>query len=590
MAPPTQRRCTAESLPPELLDMIFAPLPHRTLLLAAAVCSWWRAGAIQQPMYYRSCAFVFPESFACAIKRSPHCADVRRLERIIAEAEAKDYNVGLEVYIELKRLEANEGRVTMESGKSLLRETILPALCGAVSRCVALYLSVDYASAPILLEGLVSPAPCLRSLAVTVGIYESLVEESNCDPLPGRFLSANAPRLTDVYIFQGYISMESPCFPSVLNLRLYCPEQAPRMIEVGACFPHVKHVALERLPFNYEVLPEDYSSLQGLETLYLGSIGLMDDEYPLAKLVSALNATTPVPFIESHSEVIKAFVTLIPTSGALSLHLFECLLSDDADYNDFDQFTRLRLEFTSGTLTRSFSADVPFSCTWTLLDLASRSVDLVTDRTIDDRHLRTFMENHECMPCLETLRITLITWTTLAPGATLTANEEVLYAVHPIRGDCSCLGGMFSDEIDERCPTGDARIEWRFLKTIELRASRRESTVSRDILRGLAQSFDRGRRLILSNGLSLAQDARDPDVAALYSAITSPDRRFCASLDFVVRAAEVLDFAAIAKKAVWKEIDEALNTDGPDFHWDHCTEAAASASPDSDDASLENEP
>ncbi|EJD47565.1 hypothetical protein AURDEDRAFT_163434 [Auricularia subglabra TFB-10046 SS5] len=201
----------------------------------------------------------------------------------------------------------------------------------------------------------------------------------------------------------------------------------------------------------------------------------------------------------------------------------------------------------------------------------------VTHVTVDDRQVHLLIEACTSMPALATLCIVLVTWHALAPDARHTEDEVTLYQPYHVRNDCQCLGGTFSDWHDGGPLDGDVRPAWPGLESVELRATRSHSTVSADVLRGLADALTPARErpltLVLSNGLGLSDDAQRPEIASLFAAIRRPDPEFCSSLVCVGRAAELVAAAARKKVEARKMMDKMLRRNGPHFHWAECLDA-----------------
>ncbi|EJD47569.1 hypothetical protein AURDEDRAFT_113432 [Auricularia subglabra TFB-10046 SS5] len=523
-------------------------------MAVAAVCTWWRASAIQHPMYYRPWAYVFPPSMLAMLNYGPERADPQQFEHVIAESEAKGYNLTLNVFIHFNELAS-------------LQETVMPVVRRALARCLVLNIHCDVYTAPLLWNGLTVPAPLLQRLTINVNNWDTVNELMDCDPLPEDFLASDAPRLTEVRLSRAPVSAYSASFPSVHSLSLMC---LPSLAGLRAAFPNTSHLTIERLPDDYESSDDDdVSILRGLRSLRLGPKNVQ-----IIELVPALKHYARVPLIEYLGKSPEDFSDLLPESDSISVHIFE-RRRDDWDDVHLDvppRFGQLCLEFRSGDLTRRVDSDIAFSESFELPDLG-RVISQITEFTIDDRHVRTLMHTweSESFSRLRILRITLIIWASVAPGVALTPDEELVYAPNHVRGHCACLGGPFSDLYDGSYPNGDVYMEFPVLETLELCATRPHATVSRDLLRALARSFGTGLHLVLSNGLTLAQDVLDADVHPLFATI-SCEPVFRATLPYVSRAQGLLAWAASERKDAIRDMDHALRTHGAEFHWAHCDE------------------
>ncbi|EJD47562.1 hypothetical protein AURDEDRAFT_183984 [Auricularia subglabra TFB-10046 SS5] len=573
---PSRLANAASSLPAELLALIYGMLPRRSLLSAAGVSSWWRSNATQDPKYYRPWTVKFPARKKRARSRAPKSTDLDKLAHVIEDSEARGYPLGLRVSIDLVNHSSSASDEVIERNKSLFRDVLVPTLRRALARVAVLELYICAYSAMLLWDGLTVPAPLMRTLTIRVGTYNP-DECPEAPPYPRHFLDETAPRLTDVSLSHVSLAAAPGVFPSVRRLELSYSSSVPDLRSATASYPNLLELVIKDLPRRgHAAISPNHSALpSGLRVLRLGP-------GPVGPLVGAWPSGVDIPFIEYNSSGLHDALRFLRFTEPVSVHIFEHLRDDEAEELDPTRSSQLCLEVASQNAVRRVDSDARLMDTIGLLGQSACTAH-VTQLTIDDRHVRSLIEACDCMPALSALSIILVVWHTLASDAHRTEDEATLYSVYHVRNDCNCLGGPFSDWHDGGPPDGDCRPEWPALQSLELRATRASSTVSGDLLRGLADALtpapNRLLALELTNGLVLADDAQGPDTAARFSEIRTG---FCASLECVERAAALLAVAAVKKVDARRTMTQMLRFEGPDFHWEECEQATSGRESGSD--------
>ncbi|EJD47591.1 hypothetical protein AURDEDRAFT_163462 [Auricularia subglabra TFB-10046 SS5] len=526
----------------------------------------------------------------------PRAAEYANLDiftSIIDDAHTHGYHLGLSFYIDLADYSRNSGtpsspgspgeEAQLERNTAIFQETILPNLLRALPLTSVLNLYACVHSVPLLWEGLSCPAPILRKIDIKAGIYDN-PDDPEIPPLPAHFLAGSAPRLAEVTILMVPISLSMPVLPSVSRLDVTSPIESPDLGVIFSRFPNIRDLDIRCIPAGSAVTSKECSLLDGLQSLRLGP-------HNVAELMRALPVSIRVPFVEYSGIPAYGALIILRVSGPLSVRIAEHLregrdANDDDDEEPYSlstdpkRFTQLRLEVASPTAVRCVDRDVSLRATLELLSMSGCAGN-VANMTIDDRHVRPLIKACNVMPSLSRLCVVLVTWHGLARGAAPTEDEFTLYQEYHSRNDCNCLGGPFSDWLDGGPPDGCIRPGWTALETVELRAARRNSTVASDVLRGLADALTRAPErlltLVLSNGLALAADARDPEIASRFAEIRRTDPHFYASLECVGRAAELIAAAARKKVEAWRTMSKMLRLNGPDFHREECRDAESDA-------------